>query len=438
MGKNVMYKKVNTQKVVELGDINPEFENKIFTIADEVLNILKELSLDNQSEITSSQIAERMFWKESLTDLLNDIHAITEENKNESDSLKDLSNVLLDKFTELVPHYMNKKLYELKDALHNSELTGEPEDWIDGPIKAVKNYIDSISTRNTELEDFLNKTTDRLAASDECISEELTAQKQRYHEDIVFEKGITSNIDKIKQHINGLYDQENIKSVIFENLDIIHARVEEKRIKNMQYIKDTEKTIEAMNTHLSEIKREAGEITRKSKKENYEANHDTLTSAHNLKAFDKKMKDIFADVTRYNIKASLMICDIDLFKKINARCGHKVGDLGLRTIASIIMDRMRSNDFVARYGGEEFAVILPHTDLNEALMAGERLREYIDRVNFTYMEEVLPLTVSIGISCFRKTDSLESVIKRAESALIMAKKSGRNKVVTEDEAAVNR
>jgi len=71
-------------------------------------------------------------------------------------------------------------------------------------------------------------------------------------------------------------------------------------------------------------------------------------------------------------------------------------------------------------------------------MAGERLREYIDRVNFTYMEEVLPLTVSIGISCFRKTDSLESVVKRAESALVMAKKSGRNTVVTEDEAAVSR
>ena len=154
MGKNVMYKKVNTQKVVELGDINPDFENKIFTIADEVLSILKELSLDNKSEITSSQIAERMFWKESLTDLLNDIHAITEENKNESDSLKDLSNVLLDKFTELVPHYMNRKLYELKDALHNSELTGEPEDWIDGPIKAVKNYIDSISTETTNLRIF--------------------------------------------------------------------------------------------------------------------------------------------------------------------------------------------------------------------------------------------------------------------------------------------
>ena len=434
-----MYKKAKTQKVVELGDINPAFENKIYTIADEVLSILKELSLENKSEITSSQIAERMFWKESLTDLLNDIHAITEENKHESDSLKDLSNVLLDKFTELVPHYMTKKLNDLKDALHNSELTGEPEEWIDAPIDAVKNYIDSISTRNTELEGFLDVTTEKLAASDECISEELSSQKQRYHEDIVFEKGIASNIDKIKQHINGSYDDHNnIKSIVFENLDSIYNRVEEKRIKNMQHIKETEKTIELMHKQLSDIKREADEITKKSKRKNYEANYDALTGVHNLKAFDKKMKDIFADVTRYNIKASLMICDIDLFKKINDRCGHKVGDLGLRTIASIIMDRMRSNDFLARYGGEEFAIILPHTDLNEALMAGERLREYIDRVNFTYMEDVLPLTVSIGISCFRKTDNLESIIKRAESALIMAKKSGRNKVVTEDEAAVSR
>ena len=122
--------------------------------------------------------------------------------------------------------------------------------------------------------------------------------------------------------------------------------------------------------------------------------------------------------------------------KINDRCGHKVGDLGLRTLASIIKNRMRTNDFITRFGGEEFAIILPHTDIEGAFIAGDRLREYIDNVDFTYMDEELPLTISVGVSSFRKKDSMKSVIRRAEQALLHAKKSGRNKVKTEDHTSV--
>ncbi len=438
MGNNNPYMKKTMPKVFEHGDVSPEFEKKVFTIADEVLKILKELSLENKSEITSSQIAERMFWKESLTELLNDIHAITEDDKIEKESLKDLSNVLLDKFTDLMPHYVAKKLTDLKDDLHNSEKSGAPEEWIDSPLGVVKNYIDSIATRNTELEGFLNVSMEKLSGTDECMSKELSMQKQRYHDDIVFEKSIESNIDEIKQAIlNDVDDMRNVKNIVMNKLDEIYNRMDEKRMQNIQYIKETEKTVNALHQRMSEIKRDAVEIQRKSKRADYEATHDALTGLHNRKAFEKKMKEILADVSRYGIKATLLICDIDLFMKINDRCGHKVGDLGLRTLASIINNRMRTNDFITRFGGEEFAIILPHTDIEGAFIAADRLREYIDGVDFTYMNEELPLTVSIGISSFRKKDSIKSVIRRAEQALLLAKKSGRNTVKTEDDVTVD-
>jgi len=432
-----MFKNQEMPKVFELGDVNPEFENKVFTIADEVLKILKELSLENKSEITSSQIAERMFWKESLTELLNDIHAITEDDKVEKDSHKNLSNVLLDKFTDLMPHYVTKKLNSLKDAIHKSDVTASPEEWIDSPIKLVKNYIDSISTRNTELESFLNISMEKLSGTDECMTRELSLQKDRYHEDIVFEKSIETNIDDIKQQL--LNDSDsllNVKKVVIKRLDEINSRMEEKRLQNVLHIKETEKTLDALNQRMSEIKRDAVEIKRKSKRADYEATHDALTGVHNRKSFEKKMKEILSDVSRYGIKVTLLICDIDLFMKINDKCGHKVGDLGLRTLASIIKDRMRTNDFITRFGGEEFAIILPHTDIEGAFIAADRLREYIDGVDFTYMDEELPLTVSIGISSFRKKDSVKAVIRRAEQALLLAKKSGRNTVKSEDHTSV--
>ena len=203
----------------------------------------------------------------------------------------------------------------------------------------------------------------------------------------------------------------------------------------MQHIKETEKSLEEMNTRMSEIKNQADEIRKKSKGIEYEASYDALTGVFNQKAYKKKMHEILADVSRYGIAASLMICDIDFFMNINDKYGHKVGDLALKKLASLLREKMRINDFISRYGGEEFVIILPHTELDNALVAGERLRIYIDDAKFTYKGETIPLTISIGISCFRKDDDIDSIFKRAESALLIAKKSGRNSVKTEEETS---
>jgi diguanylate cyclase len=418
-----------------MGEVSPEFEKKVFTIADEVLKILKELSLENKTKINSKQIAERMFWKDSLKDLLNDIHAITEDDGIESDFLKELSNMLLDKFSELIPVYMASRLGELKDALHNKTMDGGSTEWIDSPIGVVKTYIDSISTRNSELENFLNQTTEYISSTEENTARELTLQQHRISDDIAFEKNIAANINDIKQDLNGSGDLNNIKAVLIKKIEDIYSRIEIKRIQDVQQSKETEKTLEELNARMSEIKRDADEIWRKSKSTEYEASHDTLTGVNNRKAYKKKMEEILADVNRYNVSASLMVCDIDLFMNINDKWGHKVGDLALRRLATLIKERMRTNDFIARYGGEEFAIILPHTDLEEALKAGERLRVYVDRAHFSYKDETIPLTISVGVSSFRRDDKIDAVFERADNALRQVKRSGRNKVKTEEKTA---
>ena len=132
-----------------------------------------------------------------------------------------------------------------------------------------------------------------------------------------------------------------------------------------------------------------------------------------------------------------MICDIDLFKKINDRYGHKVGDLALKQLASLLQDRLRVNDIITRYGGEEFAIILPHTDLKGAQKAGEDIRSYIDKASFSYKAQKIPLTMSVGVSAFRKGDNENSVFDRADSALYLAKNSGRNAVKTESDVEIS-
>jgi len=126
-----------------------------------------------------------------------------------------------------------------------------------------------------------------------------------------------------------------------------------------------------------------------------------------------------------------MVCDIDHFKKINDTYGHKVGDLTLKKIAGLLKERLRTNDFIARYGGEEFTVILNHTTLDDARKVGEDVREFIYNSSFSYKQQKIPVTISIGISFFVADDDSNTVFERADAALYFAKESGRNSVKTE-------
>jgi len=418
-------------KELDIKEVSPEFAKKIFTIADEVLNILKDLSLENKTRINSRQIAERMLVQESLKGLLNDIHTITEDQGIEDGRLKDLSNLLLDKFTELVPSSMAGKLGDLKDALHNKTLDSSSHEWIDSPVAVVKTYINSISNRNNELEDFLNQAMEHISSSEENTTRELYLQKKRINEDIVFENSIFSTIDDMRSSINSSGNVNDISSTVTKMIDDIYNRMRMRSQENRQRLSETEKALQEISSRMSDIKRDADELRRKSKWIEYESNHDALTGVYNRKAYEKKMEEVLADVSRYGVAASLLVCDLDLFTDINNKWGHKLGDLALKKLATLIQERMRTNDFIARYGGEEFAIILPHTDIIGGFTAGERLRAYVDNAKFTYKGDTVPLTVSVGVSSCRKDDDVAAVFKRADSALRLAKKSGRNKVKSE-------
>jgi diguanylate cyclase (GGDEF)-like protein len=135
---------------------------------------------------------------------------------------------------------------------------------------------------------------------------------------------------------------------------------------------------------------------------------------------------------RHNNPLSLMMIDVDDFKKYNDMQGHPAGDDALRSIASLLRDTVRNIDFVARYGGEEFTVVLPQTTKQEAVVIGERLRGEVERFYIPH-EEQLPLgkmTISIGLATYPEdARQVKSLIDAADKALYRAKDAGKNRMV---------
>lgn len=132
-----------------------------------------------------------------------------------------------------------------------------------------------------------------------------------------------------------------------------------------------------------------------------------------------------------NRALSVVIMDMDHFKKVNDNYGHASGDEVLKTLAAVIVKTIRSADLAARYGGEEFVVLMPETDAARAYEAAERLRKAVELTDFVipHPESPLKKTTSIGYATMQPNDTPESLLKRADVALYEAKNSGRNKVL---------
>ena len=158
--------------------------------------------------------------------------------------------------------------------------------------------------------------------------------------------------------------------------------------------------------------------------------HDSLTGLLNRRAIENSLDKEAQRLQRFGEIYSVMLVDIDHFKRINDNLGHAAGDEVLRVVAALLKEHAREVDRVARYGGEEFCVLLPHTDHEGALQAAERLRSAVHRTDIPWQDERICVTISTGLATAQDPDEpLHALLKRADDALYRAKTEGRNRVV---------
>jgi len=155
------------------------------------------------------------------------------------------------------------------------------------------------------------------------------------------------------------------------------------------------------------------------------ATTDRLTQAYTRTKFHEVIKTEFERVKRYNHALSMIMFDIDHFKKINDTHGHAAGDYVLQTLTQIVKENLRELDCLVRWGGEEFVVITPETDVGRAEVLAERIRKAIEGYHF---DQAGTVTISLGVTQYGENDTEDSFIKRADDAMYAAKGKGRNRV----------
>jgi len=167
----------------------------------------------------------------------------------------------------------------------------------------------------------------------------------------------------------------------------------------------------------------------------YAAKHDSLTGLYNRHEGTARLTDEFTRFQRYGREFSLLLLDIDHFKRINDGWGHAAGDCIIRHVADVLRQLSRTSDSVIRWGGEEFLVLLPETEASEARQLAERIRAQIAGDQVLFKGELIGVTASLGVASVRASDTLESLQRRVDDHLYVAKDLGRNRVEVDVSAA---
>jgi diguanylate cyclase len=217
-------------------------------------------------------------------------------------------------------------------------------------------------------------------------------------------------------------------SIQHDDANIFHIRATAARLPW-----DGTPVIQILMEDVSELKRQAEAL----RKLTY---WDDLTDTYNRRYFIKTAETIIENARSQNIPFSLMIFDVDWFKKVNDTFGHLAGDEVLKSIGKIWQDNtrqkeesLRENDgTLARIGGEEFSILLPHTDLKKACVVAERIRKAFESREIRYDKHVIKVTASFGVTSLQPIDTkLDDLIRRADNALYKAKDQGRNRICSE-------
>lgn len=191
---------------------------------------------------------------------------------------------------------------------------------------------------------------------------------------------------------------------------------------------------EQLKEHLAETTSKSEKLQHDLDRAQHEILIDPLTSLYNRKAFDKKIATYIKAYRDAGNIFSLVMADIDYFKQFNDQHGHQMGDQVLKFMGALLSKELKGKDFVGRYGGEEFVILMEGASLDNACIVADKIRKSLTGVQLKYIKtgQVLgKITISAGVATMRDNDTAESLVKRADDALYLAKQNGRNNVKSE-------
>ena len=234
--------------------------------------------------------------------------------------------------------------------------------------------------------------------------------------------------EKIESYAGKLSETEDILQIneLLENLMKDTHTMQAEIVRSREVLLQQRDNVESAQEKIRSLQEELTQLSEA-------VRVDQLTGVLNRRGLDEAMVREISRAKRGGGKLSVALLDIDNFKRLNDTYGHHVGDSALQHLAKIIKETIRPTDVVSRFGGEEFVILLPDTDLNQAVITIQRLQRALTKQFFMGNNERLLITFSAGVALLRNDEEEATVLHRADQSMYLAKKTGKNRVMTEND-----
>lgn len=234
--------------------------------------------------------------------------------------------------------------------------------------------------------------------------------------------------EKIESYAGKLSETEDILQIneLLENLMKDTHTMQAEIVRSREVLLQQRDNVESAQEKIRSLQEELTQLSEA-------VRVDQLTGVLNRRGLDEAMVREISRAKRGGGKLSVALLDIDNFKRLNDTYGHHVGDSALQHLAKTIKETIRPTDVVSRFGGEEFVILLPDTDLNQAVITIQRLQRALTKQFFMGNNERLLITFSAGVALLRNDEEEATVLHRADQSMYLAKKTGKNRVMTEND-----
>ncbi len=326
-----------------------------------------------------------------------------------------------------VPTKFQSPCKTLCHKLHQTSDDRGFENVFDQAVSLIIDINKHVQNEQQETEVFLEGISKQLSQLDQQTRIASESNLASYSDRENFNAAIHSEIDNIKMSTSNALELPALQKNITAHLQELTSKLQTYKQEEDSRLRDSQHQLHEMSQKLQDLEDEANALRKNLKLAHEKAFLDSVTGLPNRLAYNEKIDMECKFWKRYRIPISLLVWDVDHFKRINDVYGHKAGDKTLALVAQLLQSNCRETDFIARYGGEEFAMLLHNVNAEQSLATAEKIRRLIEHSDFNYHGKRVHITISCGISDFQNGDDHESVFERADQALYDSKENGRNR-----------
>ena len=327
---------------------------------------------------------------------------------------------------------MTEQVEMLKQQLGEDIEPGALSSSLQSIAALVADALGKIRSEKSDLEAFLLQLTERLQEIDQRLSDNAVTQQASQQSQHRLDVAVHAQVDGIETTMKEVSDIGQLKQAIQRRLDGIREHMDSFRQDETQRQIDSKHQIDVLTSRLRGMEKEISQLHSRVRKEQQNALEDALTGIPNRMAYEKRVAEEYARWRRFHAPLSMIVIDIDHFKRVNDQYGHQAGDKVIRVIAQELRKQLRDVDFMARYGGEEFVILLPETNIQNAGIVADKLCAGVRGCEFQHGGSRVPITVSGGVAQFGGVDTVAQVFERADVALYRSKHKGRDQWSVEE------